>query len=46
MVGSPAVFRIDTAFTAARAMRVEIYAERPEQLERFINARVTAAIQQ
>jgi HlyD family secretion protein len=47
LVGAREVFRTDpTAFTDARVVHVKIRADRPEQLERFINARVTAVIQQ
>jgi HlyD family secretion protein len=47
LVGSREVFRTDpTAFTDARVVHVKIRADQPEQLERFINARVTAVIQQ
>lgn len=45
LVGNREVFRNDpTAFIDARVVQVKIRVDRPEQLERFINARVTAVI--
>lgn len=47
LVGARETFRNDpTAFIDSRVVQVKIRADHPEQLERFINARVTVAIQQ
>ncbi|MBL8266139.1 HlyD family efflux transporter periplasmic adaptor subunit [Steroidobacter sp.] len=47
LVGARETFRNDpTAFIDSRVVQVRVRADRPEQLERFINARVTVAIQQ